>query len=166
MMQNTEKWLQTWRTQQELSNEYQHDRVYMVCKGLWVVVLWTKVASALEGLTVLWATNTWQRMCHLLFLKYESLINIYILRLEGQHVLWLPISFRSNSSGELAGNWNSCLALIWLHHWIPISGLAWSLYKCVVVWRDVYGASTTEGPPWNWIPISGLTWSIYKCAAL
>ena len=38
-------------TQQELSNEYQHDRVKMVFKNLFVLVLWTKVASALEGLT-------------------------------------------------------------------------------------------------------------------
>ena len=37
-------------TQQELSNEYQHDRDYMVFKTLSVLVLWTKVASALEGL--------------------------------------------------------------------------------------------------------------------
>ena len=37
-------------TQQELSNEYQHDRVKMVFKNLWVLVLWAKVASALEAL--------------------------------------------------------------------------------------------------------------------
>ena len=37
-------------TQRELSNEYQHDRVYMVFKNLCALVLWTKVASALEGL--------------------------------------------------------------------------------------------------------------------
>ena len=38
-------------TQQELSNEYQHDRVGMVLKikNLCILVLWTKVASALEG---------------------------------------------------------------------------------------------------------------------
>ena len=36
--------------QQELSNEYQHDRVLMVSKNLCILVLWTKVASALEGL--------------------------------------------------------------------------------------------------------------------
>ena len=39
--------------QQELSNEYQHYRVYMVLKVLCVPELWTKVASALEGL------NSW-----------------------------------------------------------------------------------------------------------
>ena len=33
-----------------LSNEYQHDRVYMVFKNLFVLVLWTKLASALKGL--------------------------------------------------------------------------------------------------------------------
>ena len=37
-------------TQRELSNEYQHDRVRMFFKNVCVVVLWAKVASALEGL--------------------------------------------------------------------------------------------------------------------
>ena len=39
------------RTLQELSNEYQLDRVKMDFKNLCFLVLWTKVASALEGLT-------------------------------------------------------------------------------------------------------------------
>ena len=38
------------RAQGELSNEYQHDRVWVVSKSLCIIVLWTKVASALEGL--------------------------------------------------------------------------------------------------------------------
>ena len=37
-------------TQRELSNEYQHDRVWMVFKNLCICVLWSKVALALEGL--------------------------------------------------------------------------------------------------------------------
>ena len=37
-------------TQRELSNEYQHGRVWMFFKNLCILVLWTKVASALEGL--------------------------------------------------------------------------------------------------------------------
>ena len=37
-------------TQRELSNEYQHDRVEMVFKNLCILVLWTEVASVLEGL--------------------------------------------------------------------------------------------------------------------
>ena len=37
-------------TQRELTNEYQHDRVYMIFKNYCTSVLWTKVASALEGL--------------------------------------------------------------------------------------------------------------------
>ena len=37
-------------TQRELSNEYQHDRVLMAFKNICVIVLWTKVASALDGL--------------------------------------------------------------------------------------------------------------------
>ena len=39
-------------TQRELSNEYQHDKVYMVFKNVCVFELWTKVASALKGLIV------------------------------------------------------------------------------------------------------------------
>ena len=35
---------------QELSNEYQHDRVLMVLKNLCILVVWAKVATALEGL--------------------------------------------------------------------------------------------------------------------
>ena len=53
-------------TQVELSNEYQYDRVRMVFKNLCVLVLWTKVALALEGLKgntgiflALYAWNTW-----------------------------------------------------------------------------------------------------------
>ena len=38
-------------TQQELSNNYQHDWVWMVFKNLCILVLWTNVASVLEGLT-------------------------------------------------------------------------------------------------------------------
>ena len=37
-------------TQREPSNEYQHDRVYMVFRKLCILVLWTRAASALEGL--------------------------------------------------------------------------------------------------------------------
>ena len=35
----------------DLSNEYEHDKVWMVLKGFSVLVLWIKVASALEGLS-------------------------------------------------------------------------------------------------------------------
>ena len=38
-------------TLQELSNKYQHNRVELVFKYLCVLVLWTKVSSALEGLS-------------------------------------------------------------------------------------------------------------------
>ena len=37
-------------TQGELSKEYQHDRVQKFFKNSCVLVLWTKIASALEGL--------------------------------------------------------------------------------------------------------------------
>ena len=39
--------------QRELSNEYQHDRVEMVFKNLCNLVIWMKVASVLEGLTLM-----------------------------------------------------------------------------------------------------------------
>ena len=44
-------------TQRELSNEYQHDRVYMVFKNICILVIWTNVASALEGLSLLAKVN-------------------------------------------------------------------------------------------------------------
>ena len=37
-------------TQRELSNEYQHNRVKVVFKNLCIIVLWTKLALAMEGL--------------------------------------------------------------------------------------------------------------------
>ena len=39
-------------TQREVSNKYQHDRVWMVFKNLCVLVLWTNIALALKGLNV------------------------------------------------------------------------------------------------------------------
>ena len=50
-------------TQRELSNEYQHDRVSMVFKDFSVLVLWTNIASALEGL------NLYLVYCHNLMLR-------------------------------------------------------------------------------------------------
>ena len=44
-------WYSSESTQCELSNEYQHDKVLRVFKNLCALVLWTKVASALEGLS-------------------------------------------------------------------------------------------------------------------
>ena len=45
-------WYSSESTQRELSHEYQHDKVSMFIKNLCVLVLWTKVASALEGLRI------------------------------------------------------------------------------------------------------------------
>ena len=45
-------------TLRELSNEYQQDRVYMIFKNLCFIVVWMKVALALEGLTLLMLTAT------------------------------------------------------------------------------------------------------------
>ena len=60
MMKKTEKWLKPWYMgthlrvliQPELSNEYQHDRVYILFKTCFIV-LCAKVALALEGLRML-----------------------------------------------------------------------------------------------------------------
>ena len=38
-------------TRQELSNEYQDDRVSVIFRESCILVLWTKVVSAFEGLT-------------------------------------------------------------------------------------------------------------------
>ena len=62
-------------TQQEVSNEYQHDRVWMVFKILCGLVIWTKVASALEGLTFL--------MLRLLLFKAQDHLNPVMLVLIG-----------------------------------------------------------------------------------
>ena len=37
-------------TQRDLSNEYQHERIYVVFKNLCIYVIWMKVGSALGGL--------------------------------------------------------------------------------------------------------------------
>ena len=57
MMQETRKMIETLEhgyssegTQRELINEYQHDRVKVIFKNSCVLVLWLKIASALEGL--------------------------------------------------------------------------------------------------------------------
>ena len=59
-------------TQQELSNENQHDRIQMVIHNFCILVLWTKVAWALEG----WS-------------DYVELISEYCFS-----YLWLPLSVR------------------------------------------------------------------------
>ena len=48
-------------TQRELSNEHKHNRVQMVFKNLCILVLWTKVFLALEGL------------------KFQSLYNLSVI---------------------------------------------------------------------------------------
>ena len=39
-------------TQRELSNGYQHNRFQMFFENLCILVLWTKIGSALEGLII------------------------------------------------------------------------------------------------------------------
>ena len=58
-------------TQRELSNEYQHDRIKMVFENICVLVFWTKVASALEGLMVKYGKNVViNKILNPLMLKY------------------------------------------------------------------------------------------------
>ena len=55
MQKNPEESLKLWHMGTYMrvpSNEYQHDRVWMVFKGLGLLVLWTKLALALVGLTL------------------------------------------------------------------------------------------------------------------
>ena len=61
---------------QELSNEYQHARVWRVFKNICILVLWAKVDSALEGL----------RTCH-----FFTSIVIKVLKLQAI----LPIKKKS-----------------------------------------------------------------------
>ena len=64
-------------TQRELSHEYQHDRVKMVFEKLCILVLWIKVASALEGLRVsllIYSTKQGQ-MIPLIRQNYEIFIS-------------------------------------------------------------------------------------------
>ena len=51
-------------TLQKLSNKYQHDRVSMFFKNLCILELWTKEASALEGLNPFMPSAPHKR-CHL-----------------------------------------------------------------------------------------------------
>ena len=37
--------------------------------------------------------------------------------------------------------------------WLPISSLAWSLYKCAALWRSAHGTSATEKNPWVYLYI-------------
>ena len=63
-------------THRELSNEYQHDRVQMIFKNLFVLVLWTKVASALEGLKSNSPSNSLQIHALVLFSSTEPDDNV------------------------------------------------------------------------------------------
>ena len=49
MTETLAHWYSSASSQRELSNEYQHDRVWMAFKNICILVLLTKVASALEG---------------------------------------------------------------------------------------------------------------------
>ena len=73
-------------TQRELSIKYQHDRVSMFFKDFCILVLWTKVASALDGLTCLWPELILKNLvCLLWTLGYQT----YIAKYDG---CWLLVS--------------------------------------------------------------------------
>ena len=88
MMQKTWKIIKTLAngyssksTQRELSYEYQHDRVSMVFKNLCVLVLWMKVASALEGLKGECKRWLLYPMCTIIMMKGGSTVTQYQLPL-------------------------------------------------------------------------------------
>ena len=64
-------------TQRELSNEYEHDRVWMIFKNLCILVLWMKVASALEGLS----THSWYNTKYQFNMNKKISISIHSLKL-------------------------------------------------------------------------------------
>ena len=74
MMQKTFK-KSSESTQRELSNEYQNDRIYMFFKNPCILVLWTKVASALEGLTCTHLEFSWKRI---IWIYHIFMNNIWI----------------------------------------------------------------------------------------
>ena len=53
MTETLANWYSSESTQRELSNEYQHDSVWIVFKDFCIFVSYTKVALALKGLTLL-----------------------------------------------------------------------------------------------------------------
>ena len=64
-------------TQQELSNEHQHDRVKMTFIPFLLLVHWTKVISASEGLNIL-----------KIYTQQEGVWPVTI-SIQGLHVIWL-----------------------------------------------------------------------------
>ena len=63
-------------TQRELSNEYQHDRIEVLFRNLCILLLWTKVAFALEGL------NSAHDYHSTIFLLTVHLVNYYLITLK------------------------------------------------------------------------------------
>ena len=63
--------------QGELSYEYQQDKVWMIFRNLSILVIWTQVASALEGLTR--ADHAWDELRNNWFpMLYTILIHSHI----------------------------------------------------------------------------------------
>ena len=121
MMQKTLKMTETLAyghssesTQWDPSNEYQHDRVQMFFKNLQVLVLWTKVASAMEGLA--WSHwhfshDAWlkfrPRTCNCsgerqqeFSRQYAPFLSHWLLKLQPTHRLWTIIGY-----SHFFGNW-------------------------------------------------------------
>ena len=116
-------------TQWELSNEYQHDRVYMVFKDLCVILLWTKVyiASALE------VSNWHQRQLPGLriILCIRKINTVYSI----QHAPLIPLpcpcilQVDSNTPQHILSPVITCLLL-----WVYCYDYRWDDRHCV--WRS------------------------------
>ena len=64
-------------TQRGLSNKYQDDRVWMIFTNICVLVLWTNVASALEGLSL-----SCTSLLHVsIYNEFENIFEIFKVKL-------------------------------------------------------------------------------------
>ena len=71
-----------------LSNEYQHDKVF---KNVCILVLWKKVASALEGLRCL-SHKCLINLCHGISVVYDHRVQL-VRTVTGGHCGQLAVSF-------------------------------------------------------------------------
>ena len=119
-------------THGELSNECQHDRVLMVFKNLCILVLWTKVASSLEGLSL---------SCCPPFTHFHSLHLAFFRRFPKRIYVTMPeLLTRKSMLGKLLEKHNSPLSpqelqrlAMWVnrsHFSPPTMGDWYGIFKC------------------------------------
>ena len=148
-------------TQWELSNKFQHDRVWMVFRNLCILVLWTKVALALEGLG---------GPLDIVICIYDNSNNMLIIKnyctkyLKESCCCWLILQ-RQNDAKNLKNDWNpatwvlswevsnkyqhnrvfknDCILVIWTKVASALEGLRkckvlevlnWTVYIHTIVW--------------------------------